>query len=81
MLLESAVVQLLSCGFCIQRGRSCILHLVINLRHLLMSVDLGWTLRKRKRTDVATAWPQPMVGTGTDVRLYTKPPIILSVMS
>lgn len=74
MLLESVVVQLLSCGFCIHKGWSYILHLVINL---LMSLGLRWTVRNRKWTDVATAWPQLKAGVGSEVRLYMKTPIIL----
>lgn len=46
-----------------------------------MSGGLGWTLRKRKWADVATAWPQLLVGTGTDARLYMKSPISVSVIS
>ena len=41
LVLQCVVGHQLSCGFCIQRRWSFTLHLVVNLRHLLISVGLS----------------------------------------
>lgn len=75
------VVQLLSCWFCIAERTELPFTLGYKLEAFAHLCGPWLDIKKRNRMDVTDASAQPMVGTGSDVRFYTRVSIMLSVVS